>query len=82
AIGFFGQRVARSDELKPALVRALAHEGPALVDVRVDPMELSMPPKIRAAQVKGFSLYAARAVMNGRGDEIVELAKTNLLRRR
>ncbi|WP_026433026.1 ubiquinone-dependent pyruvate dehydrogenase [Paracidovorax oryzae] len=81
-MGFLGLRVARSDELEPALVRALAHDGPALVDVRVDPMELSMPPKIRAAQVKGFSLYAARAVMNGRGDEIVELAKTNLLRRR
>lgn len=59
---------------------AFAHDGPALVDVVTDPMELVMPPKIKAAQVKGFSLYSIRAVMNGRGDELLELAKTNLLR--
>ena len=43
-------------------------------------LELAMPPKIQAEQVKGFSLYVMRAVMNGRGDEILDLAKTNLWR--
>jgi pyruvate dehydrogenase (quinone) len=28
----------------------------------------------------GFSLYMIKAVLNGRGDEIIDLAKTNLFR--
>jgi pyruvate dehydrogenase (quinone) len=36
-----------------------------------------MPPKIGAEQAKGFSLYMLRAILSGRGDEIVELARTN-----
>lgn len=28
--------------------------------------------------MKGFTLYALRTVLSGRGDEIVDLAKTNL----
>ncbi len=79
-MGFFGQRVTRSDELADILRAAFAHDGPALVDVVTDGMELVMPPKIKAQQVAGFSLYSTRAIMNGRGDELVELARTNLLR--
>ncbi len=37
-----------------------------------------MPPTIELAQAKGFSLYMMRAILNGRGDEIVELVRTNL----
>jgi pyruvate dehydrogenase (quinone) len=37
-----------------------------------------MPPTIRAEQAKGFSLFMLKAILNGRGDEIVELARTNL----
>ena len=59
---------------------AFAHDGPALVDVVTEALELAMPPKIQAEQVKGFSLYTLRAIMSGRGDEVVELAKANLLR--
>ncbi|VEA72852.1 Pyruvate dehydrogenase [ubiquinone] [Serratia rubidaea] len=39
--------------------------------------ELAMPPQIKFEQAKGFSLYMLRAIINGRGDEVVELAKTN-----
>jgi pyruvate dehydrogenase (quinone) len=31
-------------------------------------------------QMIGFSLYMIKAVLNGRGDEIIDLAKTNLFR--
>ena len=79
-MGFFGARVTRSDQLVGTLRAAFAHDGPALVDVVTDGMELVMPPKIKAQQVAGFSLYSTRAIMNGRGDELVELARTNLLR--
>lgn len=79
-MGFFGARVTRSDALEGVLRAALAHDGPALVDVVTETMELAMPPKIKAEQVKGFSLYTLRAIMSGRGDEVIELAKANLFR--
>ena len=79
-MGFFGARVTRSDELEATLRAAFAHDGPALVDVVTETLELAMPPKIKAEQVKGFSLYTLRAIMSGRGDEVIELARANLLR--
>ena len=60
--------------------KALEHDGPALVEVLVSRQELSMPPTITAEQVKGFSLFTLKAVLSGRGDEIVDLAKINLFR--
>ncbi|WP_182085682.1 ubiquinone-dependent pyruvate dehydrogenase [Aureimonas sp. ME7] len=79
-IGLRGIRVTDSSALDGALRDAFAHDGPALVDVVTARQELSLPPKIQAEQAKGFSLYALRAIMTGRGDEIVELAETNLFR--
>jgi pyruvate dehydrogenase (quinone) len=75
-----GIRVETPEDLRPALERAFAYEGPELVEVIVSRQELSMPPTITAEQALGFSLYMLRAVMNGRGDEVIDLAKTNLLR--
>jgi pyruvate dehydrogenase (quinone) len=76
----FGVRVEKPEELKPAVARALAHDGPALVEVLVNRQELSMPPTITFDQALGFSLYMVRAVLSGRGDEVIDLAKTNLMR--
>jgi len=75
-----GIRVEKPEELRPALIKALAHDGPALVDVLVNRQELSMPPTITREQALGFSLYMIRAVLSGRGDEVIDLARTNLLR--
>jgi pyruvate dehydrogenase (quinone) len=76
--GIFSIRVEESEELEGALKEGFAHEGPALVDVVTAKHELAMPPTIELSQAKGFSLYMLRAILNGRGDEIVELVKTNL----
>lgn len=78
ACGLFGIRVTQPEELKPALQEAFAHDGPALVDVLVHRQELSMPPTITASQAMGFGLYLTRCILNGRGDAIIDLAKTNL----
>ncbi|MET3453444.1 thiamine pyrophosphate-dependent enzyme, partial [Curtobacterium sp. 1544] len=43
AIGIAGFRVDESDQLEDALAAALAHDGPALVSVKADRQELSMP---------------------------------------
>jgi pyruvate dehydrogenase (quinone) len=81
AIGIHGVRVDQPDDLESALRTAFATPGPALVEVMVNRLELSMPPHISLDQMKGFSLYMARSVFSGRGDEIVELAKTNVIQR-
>lgn len=80
AIGIYGTRVTDPGDLSNALKDAFAHPGPALIDVVTNRMELIIPPTIKAEQIKGFSLYTARAIMDGRGAEVLELAKTNLWR--
>jgi len=78
AAGLFGARVEKAEELEAALRAAFAHEGAALVDVHTARLELSLPPKLTYGQLKGFTLYATRTVLAGEGNELVELAKTNL----
>jgi pyruvate dehydrogenase (quinone) len=81
AMDIHAQRVEDPGELPSAVAAMLAHDGPALLDVVTAKHELSMPPTISVEQVKGFSLWVLRAVMSGRGDEVIDLAKTNLLPR-
>jgi pyruvate dehydrogenase (quinone) len=81
AIGIHGVRVDQPNQLEAALQTAFATPGAALVEVMVNRLELSMPPNITIDQAKGFSLWAARSVLSGRGDEIIDLAKTNVIQR-
>ena len=59
-------------------------ESAGLLGIRVEAIvsrqELSMPPTITLEQMKGFTLFTLKVVLSGRGDEIVDLAKTNLFR--
>ncbi len=80
AIGILGIRVEDPADLEQAVSRALAHQGPVLLDVLTNPQELAMPPKTTFEQAYGFSLFMLKAVLSGRGSEIVELAKTNIFR--
>ncbi|MCG8709694.1 ubiquinone-dependent pyruvate dehydrogenase [Brenneria sp. 4F2] len=80
ACGIKGIRVEKASELNAALEEAFAFDGPVLLDVITATEELAMPPQIKLDQAKGFSLYMLRAIINGRGDEVIELAKTNWLR--
>jgi pyruvate dehydrogenase (quinone) len=80
AVGILGIRVEDPADLEQAITRALIHHGPAVLDVMTSPQELSMPPKIELEQAYGFGLFMLKAVLSGRGSEVVELAKTNLFR--
>jgi pyruvate dehydrogenase (quinone) len=80
AVGILGIHVEDPGDLEKAVTRALAHKGPALLDVMTAPQELSMPPKIEFEQAYGFGMFMLKAVLSGRGSELVELAKTNLFR--
>jgi pyruvate dehydrogenase (quinone) len=77
-MGMFGARVERPEQLEPALKAAFAHKGPAIIEVLTQRLELAMPPTITVEEAKGFSLYMLHTVMNGRGDELIDLVKTNL----
>jgi pyruvate dehydrogenase (quinone) len=81
AMGIHAVRVEDPGDLPGAVRDILAHDGPAILDVVTAKQELSMPPTIGVEQMKGFSLWVLRAVMSGRGDEVLDLAKTNLLPR-
>lgn len=78
AVGIRGIRVEKSADLPDAVAEFLAHDGPAVLNVLTERQELSMPPSITFEQAKGFTLYAIRTVLSGRGDELVDLARTNL----
>ena len=78
--GLLGLRAETPDQVEPMIARALTYDGPALVEVPVSRQELSMPSTITYEQARGFSLFTAKAVLNGRADEVIDLAKVNLFR--
>ena len=78
--GLLGLRAETPDQVEPMIARALKYDGPALIEVPVSRQELSMPPTITYEEAKGFSLFMMKAVLSGRGDEIIDLAKVNLFR--
>jgi len=80
AAGLLGLTAGTADQVRPMLTQALSYEGPALVEVPVSRQELSIPPSITLAQMTGFSLFMLKAVLSGRGDEIINLAEVNLFR--
>jgi pyruvate dehydrogenase (quinone) len=80
AVGIRGIRLEDPAEVEPGIAAALAHDGPVLVDAMVNRQELAIPPKITLEMAKGFTLYMVKAVMNGRADEVLDLAVTNLWR--
>jgi pyruvate dehydrogenase (quinone) len=78
--GLLGLKAETAKDVRPMLQQAFKHDGPALVEVLVHRQELSMPPTITLAQATGFGVFMLKAVLSGRGDEIVDLAKVNLFR--
>lgn len=80
AMGMFALRVEDPADLAAAVRQVLAHDGPALLDVVTNRQELAMPPHTTLAQGLGFGLYALKAMMNGQGDDLIDLARSNLFR--
>jgi len=80
AVGIKGIRLEDPDDVEKGIADALAHDGPVLIDAVVNRTELAMPPAVTVEMAKGFTLYMVKAVMSGRGDELIDLAKTNLWR--
>jgi len=53
--GAYGMKVSKPGGVRGAIADALAHDGPALVDVDVNPNEPPMPGKVKYEQAKHFT---------------------------
>jgi pyruvate dehydrogenase (quinone) len=80
AVGIHGIRLENAADVSDGIAAALAHDGPVLVDAVVNRTELAMPPSVTLEMARGFTLYMVKAVMSGRGDEVIDLARSNLWR--
>jgi pyruvate dehydrogenase (quinone) len=80
AMGILGVRIDRPEQMEEGIERALKHDGPALVDVVSARQELIMPPTTTFDEAKHFGIFTLKSVLDGRFRELVDLAKTNLLR--
>ena len=80
AMGIKAIRVEQPQDLKGALAEILGHQGPALLDVVSTRQELIMPPVTTLDEAHHFGVFMMRAVLDGRGKELVQLAKENLTR--
>jgi pyruvate dehydrogenase (quinone) len=80
AVGIRGIRLEDPAEVSDGIAAAFAHDGPVLIDAVVNRAELAMPPAVTVEMAKGFTLYMVKAVMSGRGDQVIDLARTNLWR--
>jgi pyruvate dehydrogenase (quinone) len=78
ACGVRGIRLEDPADVDKGIAAALAHNGPVLIDAVVSRSVLPVPPAITVEMAKGFTLYMVKAVFNGRGDDLVDLAKSNL----
>lgn len=78
AAGIHGERVEHAEDVRPAIERAFAHDGPALIDFVTDPRALSMPPKTTVAQVRGMAMAMTRLVFAGDSAEVAETIKSNV----
>lgn len=78
AAGIHGERVVRAEDVRPAIERAFAHPGPAVIDFVTDPRALSMPPETTVAQVRGMALAMTKLVFAGDSAEVIETIKSNV----
>lgn len=77
AIGMVGRTVTHAAQLEDAMTAWLNTPGPALLNVRVNPVELVKPPFLEVKPIAGLALYSARAVLAGRGADVLEMIQTN-----
>jgi len=80
AMGLWGRRVAKVGDLEESIKTWLAEPGPALLDVKVNPMQLVSPPSpfVAPEAVVGMGVYTARAVLQGKGRDVWEMVKENV----
>jgi hypothetical protein len=80
AVGLWGRSVKRAGDLEDAIQAWLAQPAPALLDVKVKPMQLVTPPSpfVSPEAIVGMGVYTAKAMLQGKGHDVWEMAVENL----
>jgi len=78
AMGIHAVRIEKPTDVRAALRDALAHPGPALVDLVTDPRALALPPKITGKQIAGFTTAMSKEILGGGMGEVMAMARSNL----
>jgi pyruvate dehydrogenase (quinone) len=76
----FGGQVSKAGDLEDSVQNWLAQPGPALLDVKVKPMQLVTPPSpfVSPEAVIGMAVYTAKAVLHGKGHDVWEMLVENI----
>jgi pyruvate dehydrogenase (quinone) len=74
----WGRTVTDPAALEAAVQEWLAQPGPALLNVKVAPMELVMPPFTAIGPAYGMALYSVKAVLHGKAGDVFEMIGENL----
>jgi pyruvate dehydrogenase (quinone) len=80
AVGLWGHSVSKTGELEESVQSWLNQAGPALLHVKVKPMQLVMPPSplVSPEAVVGMAVYSARAMLHGKGHDVWEMMVENI----
>ena len=76
--GLHGERVEKAADVRPAIERAFAHPGPALIDFVTDPRALAVPPHTTLEEIRGFALATGKLVFSGDFAEVWGQAESNI----
>jgi pyruvate dehydrogenase (quinone) len=79
AMGIWGHQVSKAGELEESVKTWLAQPGPAVLDVKVKPMQLVTPPSpfVSPEAVVGMAVYTAKAILQGKGGDVWEMVVEN-----
>jgi pyruvate dehydrogenase (quinone) len=80
AMGLWGRKVSKAGELEESIKAWLAQPGPAVLHVKVKPMQLVTPPSpfVSPEAVVGMAVYTAKAMLHGKGHDVWEMVVENI----
>ena len=80
AVGLWGRKVSKAGDLEDSVRTWLAQPGPALLHVKVNPMQLVTPPSplVAPEAVVGMAVYSAKAMLHGKGHDVWEMLVENI----
>jgi pyruvate dehydrogenase (quinone) len=79
AMGLWGRTISKASELEEGVKAWLAQPGPALLNVKVQPMELVVPPFTEFKPAYGMAMYSVKAILHGKTGDLFEMVSENFL---
>jgi pyruvate dehydrogenase (quinone) len=79
AMGLWGRTISKASDLEEGVNAWLRQRGPALLNVKVEPMELIVPPFTSLKPAYGMAMYSVKAILHGKAGELYEMVSENFL---